>query len=937
MAPHVTINGQLFTESVPEDMTLLKFLRDRLHLTGTKCGCGVGECGACTVIVDGKAMRSCRLRMGRLKGAVVETIEGVSKEGLHPLQSAFVLTGAIQCGFCTPGMIMAAKALLDRHPSPGREEVIDSLSANLCRCTGYVSILEAVKEASRILRGEKKGAPEIPRVGGPKVIGSSVLDPSDIQKATGALKFAGDLYFEGMLHGAALLSSVPHAEIRKIDISRAEKCRGVQRILTAKDVPGWNGFGAKNADQPVLAHDRVRFAGEVLALVIADTEEAAREALGAIEVDCINLPTVSSVQDILSGSAPPPVHGDNHVLSHARFEKGNVEEAFSRADVVVEEDYETPFVEHAYMEPEAGVAYLNPQGAVEICCSTQAPFLMRDQIARCLGLPQQKVVVRGMPVGGAFGGKMDITIQVLLALGALVTGRPFKMTLTRDESIRMSTKRHPFMMRFKTGATRDGKLVALEAKIVSDAGAYQGFSKEILEQGMVFSGGPYFWPASRVEGTAFYTNNVLGGAFRGFGMNQVHFAVESQIDTLAQKLSMEPMALRLMNVLEEGKETFGGERLGPSFAAKEVLLEAEKRFKELRGVRGPSQGHKKFGVGVGLAFKNIGGGRGFANRGGAVLRLLESGTVELRASVCDMGQGAASVLAQIAAAETGIGIDRFRVVFGDTSLVPEGAVASAQRQTMTAGNAALGASRAFKRTLLEMAGRKQGVSVSDLDLAGGHVVNRNREPIVSLEDLYTFAAGKTVEAAYEWAAPRTYPLRVEGSRPIAAGTGQAGHQEAEREEYRNYFAYNSACQVALVEVDTLSFAVEVKKILAFHDVGKAINPQKVKRQLEGGIMMGIGYALSEKFLLKDSVPQTRTLRGCGIPDIRVRPEIEIILVEKPDPVGPFSAKGASEIALVPTVPAILNAIHDATGVRITSLPAKPERIRSGFEKAARKR
>jgi CO/xanthine dehydrogenase Mo-binding subunit/aerobic-type carbon monoxide dehydrogenase small subunit (CoxS/CutS family) len=918
-------------------MTLLRFLRDCLHLTGTKCGCGVGECGACTVIVDGKAMKSCRLKMGHLKGAVVETIEGISKEGLHPLQSAFVLTGAIQCGFCTPGMIMAAKVLLDRNPCPGKEEVIASLSGNCCRCTGYVSILEAVEEASRILRGEKKTGAEIPSVGGPEIIGRSVLDPSDILKATGQLKFAGDLYFESMLHGAALLSSVPHAMIRKIDIGRAKKWPGVHRILTAKDVPGWNGFGAKQADQPVLAQDRVRFAGEVLALVIADTEEAAREALGLIEVECTNLPAVSSLEEILNGSAPSPIHGDSHVLCHVRFEKGNVEEAFSRADVVVEEDYETPFVEHAYMEPEAGVAYLNPEGAIEVCCSTQAPFLMRDQIARCLGLPQEKVVVRGMPAGGAFGGKMDITIHVLLGLGALVTGRPFKMTLTRDESLRMSTKRHPFKMHYKTGVTRDGKLAALEAKIVSDAGAYQGYSKEVLEQGMVFSGGPYSWPAARVEGMAVYTNNVLGGAFRGFGMNQVHFAVESQIDTLARKLSMEPMTLRLMNVLEEGKETFGGERLGSSVAAKEVLLEAEKRSKELLGVRGASQGPKKFGVGVGLAFKSIGVGRGLPNRGGAVLRLLDSGTVELRASVCDMGQGAASVLAQIAAAETGIGIDRFRVVAGDTSLIPAGAVASAQRQTMTAGNAALGASKKFKQILLGMAALKQGVSVFDLDLAGGHVVNRKKEHVASLEDLHHLAGGKTVEAAYEWAAPRTYPLRVEGPSPASAGMSEDAYGEAEKEGYRNYFAYNSACQIALVEVDMLDFRVEVKKILAFHDVGKAINPQKVRRQLEGGIMMGIGYALSEEFVLKESVPQTRTLKGCGIPNIRVRPEIEVVLVEKPDPVGPFSAKGVSEIALVPTVPAIMNAIYDATGVRITSLPARPEKIRAGLKKAAQKR
>jgi CO/xanthine dehydrogenase Mo-binding subunit len=343
------------------------------------------------------------------------------------------------------------------------------------------------------------------------------------------------------------------------------------------------------------------------------------------------------------------------------------------------------------------------------------------------------------------------------------------------------------------------------------------------------------------------------------------------------------------------------------------------------------------GVGVAGAFKSIGVGRGLENRGGAILRLLDSGIVELRASICDVGQGATAVLAQIAAAVTGIGMDRFRVVAGDTSLIPPAAVASAQRQTMTTGNATVGAAKKFKRMLLDMVARKLRVSVGDLDLLDGHVVNRKKERMASLEDLYRFAGGTIVEAAYEWIAPRTSSLRSEALSAALPRAGGEPYEEAEREGYRNYFAYNSACQIALVEVDMRDFAVEVKKIIAIHDVGRAINPQKVRRQLEGAIVMGIGYALSEEFLLKDSLPQTKTLRGCGIPTMSVRPEIEIVLVEKPDPVGPFSAKGVSEIALVPTVPAIMNAIFDATGVRITSLPAKPEKIRAEFEKSVQEK
>jgi aldehyde oxidoreductase len=637
------------------------------------------------------------------------------------------------------------------------------------------------------------------------------------------------------------------------------------------------------------------------------------------------------------GSAPATLQGDTHILSDVRFAKGDIENGFQHADMILEQRYETPFVEHAYLEPEAGVARPTHEGGVEVWCSTQAPFLMRTQIAQCLGLPPEKVIVRGMPAGGAFGGKMDITIQVLLALGALATGRPVKITLRREQSLRMSTKRHSFKMHYKTGVTRKGKFLALQTRIVSDAGAYQGYSKEVLEQGMIFSGGPYVWPAAQVQGTAVYTNNLLGGAFRGFGTNQVHFAVESQIDTIARKLNMDPIQLRLMNVLEEGKETFGGEILGSGFAAKEVLLEAGERFKKLVSNKDLFLGPKRVGVGVAGGFKSIGVGRGLENRGGAVLRLLASGTVELRASICDIGQGATAVLAQIAAGVTGIGMDRFRVIAGDTSLIPPGAVASAQRQTMTAGNATVGAAQKFKQMLLDLAASKLHVSVGDLDLSGGHVVNVKKEKMASLEDLYQFAGHKIIEAAFEWIAPRTSSLRCEALPSAMPRTGGELREAAEKESYRNYFAYNSACQIALVEVDMRDFAVEVKKIIAIHDVGKAINPQKVKRQLEGAIVMGIGYALSEEFLLKDSVPQTKTLRGCGIPTMSVRPEIEIVLVEKPDPVGPFSAKGASEIALVPTAPAIMNAIFDATGVRVTSLPAKREKIRAEFEKAVQKR
>jgi CO/xanthine dehydrogenase Mo-binding subunit/aerobic-type carbon monoxide dehydrogenase small subunit (CoxS/CutS family) len=932
MEVRLTVNGKPLTATVPGDTTLLRFLRDHARLTGTKCGCGMGDCGTCTVIVNGEAKKSCLLRMGKLQGAKVETIESLAAHGLHPLQKAFISKGAIQCGFCTPGMIMAAKALLDGNPSPSRPDILSALSGNYCRCTGYFPVIEAVEEAAKVLLGE--AAPELrsPVEAGAGIIGTSVLDPSDVPKASGRLVFADDLYFEGMCHGAVLLSDVPHALVKAIDTTEAEAAPGVIRVLTAKDIPGTNEFGLIHPDQPVFAEDKVRFVGDTLALVIADTEEHARRAARSIHADLSELPVIASPETALERPELPPLHESGHVLKRVTHRKGDIKEGFRQAALIVEESYETPFLEHAYMEPESGVAKVTEDGGVEIWCSTQGPFLMRGQIAQCLNLPEEKVRIRGLPVGGAFGGKLDITIQILLGLGALVTKRPFKMTLTRAESFRMSTKKHPFKMHYKTGATRDGRFVALEAKLVCDAGAYEGWSPDVLEQAMVFAGGPYVWPNVHVDGTCVYTNNVLGGAFRGFGMNQVHFAVESQIDTMARKLGMEPLDLRLRNALEEGKETFSGEIVRSCVAIKEALLEAQKRIRTLGDLRKPSGATKKIGVGIAGAYKNIGGGRGLANFGGAVLRLRESGDVELRASVCDMGQGAASVLAQIASAITGIPVGRFSVVVADSDLIPAGAMAIGQRQTMIAGNATLGAAKRFKNLILETASRGTGLPLEDLAIRGANIVNRKEEPVLSLGQLCRFTDGMVIEAKHEWVAPQTYPLKDDPNPTFPVMKDGKIVTEYDPEDYRNYFAYNYACQVAVVEVDTATGAVEVKKVLAFHDVGKALNPMKIKGQLEGSILMGIGYALSEEFVMKDGVPGTKTLRGCGIPDIHVRPEIEIVLVEKPEPIGPFAAKGVAEIALVPTVPAIINAIFDATGVRITSLPAKPEKVLAALKK-----
>jgi CO/xanthine dehydrogenase Mo-binding subunit len=775
----------------------------------------------------------------------------------------------------------------------------------------------------------------LPPVAGPGIIGSSVIDQTDVEKVMGSLKFADDLYFDGLLYGALVLSDVPHAEIRSVDTREAEALPGVVEVLTAKDVPGSNRFGLLTPDQPVLADEKVRFVGDVVALIIADTEEAARRAIGHIRVGLADLPLVDFPEKALESDLPP-IHKAGHVLKRMVHQHGDVRAGFERAEVVVEQSYVTPFVEHAYLEPEAGVALMTEDARVEVWCSTQSPFYKRAQIAEILGLPPEKVRVRGMPVGGAFGGKLDVTIQALLALGALRTGRPVKITLTRFESFRMSTKRHPFRMSYKTGATLGGQFVALEAKLISDAGAYASWSTDVLEQAVLFGGGPYVWPHVSIEGVCVYTNNVIGGAFRGFGMNQVHFAIESQIDILAKRLGMDPIRIRLLNALEEGKETVAGEKLKSCVAVRETLLEAERVLGQNKRAKEAEAGHKRIGIGIASAYKNIGGGRGFTNIGGASLCLQKSGRIELRASICDMGQGACSILAQIASGATGIPYQEFAVIAGDTDLMPAGTAAIGQRQTMLAGNATVSAAREFKKLLLEVASEETGLPLDTLDIHGRNIVNQGREPVIPLKQLARIAEfqGREIATRHQWNAPQTYPLLDDPDPTYPIMKDGKRVTEYDMADYRHYFAYNYATQVAIVEVDTRTGSVEVKKVIAVHDVGKALNPQKIRGQLEGSIVMGIGYALSEEFGMRQGQPYTKTLVQCGIPTFIAIPEMEIHLIEKPEPIGPYHAKGISEIALVPTVPAIINAICDATGVRITSLPARPETILDGLREGS---
>ncbi|MDO8688894.1 MAG: molybdopterin-dependent oxidoreductase, partial [Dehalococcoidia bacterium] len=536
------INGKPLSTQAPPKLSLLRYLRDDLRLTGTKDGCSEGHCGSCMVLVDGHPTRSCLLKMESLAGRKVQTIEGISQNGsLHPFQRALIDRGAIQCGFCIPGMIISGVALLARNPEPSVAQIKEALRLNLCRCGGYLKIIEAAQEASQVMASKTPQGP-LPTYSG-RLVGVSVPDKEAEEKVRGSLTFAADMYPEGMLDGKVLWAAYPHAEILSMDTSKAQAMPGVVRIVTAADVPGRKTFGMLIPDQPALCDTRVRFLGDALAVVFAETVEQAQAAVDAIKVDYHPLEIVDSPQRAMEPGAPR-LHEQGNVCRHMQRTVGDLERGFQEADVIIESDFSTPFVDHAYLEPETGIGSVTPDGRVVVQCPTQMPFENRSQIAASLAIPEDRVRVIAVPLGGGFGGKIDITTQIWVALGAMLTGRPCKITLTRPESLRVSTKRHAFRTHFKVGATKDGLLTAVEARMVSDAGPYSSVSPIVIDQACIFSGGPYVVPNASIEGTAMFTNNANGGAFRGFGINQAAFSIESCLDMLAEKLGMDPFDLR---------------------------------------------------------------------------------------------------------------------------------------------------------------------------------------------------------------------------------------------------------------------------------------------------------------------------------------------------------------------------------------------------------
>lgn len=903
------LNNQKVNAEVHPDLSLLDFLRDHARLTGTKNGCGEGHCGACTVIVDGRAERACLLKMPKLTGKKVETIEALSdSKGLHPLQQAFIESGAIQCGFCTPGMIMSAKALLGSNPAPSVDQIKMALSGNLCRCGSYLRIIDAIQSASKIISEGGEG-PSTGQILNQEslVVGRNVERKEARLKATGQIRYADDLYLDGMLCGEILWSAHPHAEILSIDTAEAKKLPGVHAVLTAEDVPGPNNVGA---GQPVLAGEKVRFIGDPVSVVFAETEDLAKMAVEKIKVTYKVLEGVFATDRALEATAPK-IHKGGNIDAYIPFHKGDVTKGFAESDVILEETYDTPFVEHGYLETEAGVAVPH-EGGLIIWCFSQQPRTNRDIVATCLSLPAEKVRFAEIPCGGSFGGKWTVSLHALLGLGALVTQRPVKIVLSRQESMRMHLKRNAVHLKYRMGAKKDGHITALEVKIISDQGAYSPLGIFCLEQMMIFAAGPYVIPNVKIDGYSIFTNKVPGGAMRGFGDNMVAFPMESHMDLMARKLEMDPFEFRIINALEIGKATGSGQILKASVPIKQCLIEAkEKAASEMPLIKSD----KKIGMGVAAAFKNVGGG----GSSGAMAELCENGKILIRIECPDVGQGSNTVMAQIAAQTLGVPYENVQVISGDTHEAPPTGFTGAQRVTINAGNAVLKASQSLKKRIFSRISVEYGFNVDQITLKNDTIVDaKTGRPILSLRNLgqRTIAEGEILKSEEYHEMPEVFTLSPNGNTDLAIP----------QDKYANYPTYSYMVHVVFVEADEKTGKVNVRKVIAVHDVGKAIHPQSCQSQIEGAIMMGLGYALSEEFIIENGWNLTDSLKKCCIPSIRDVPEIDVYLIEDPEPLGPFQAKGMSEAATVAVTPAIINGIYDAIGVRITHLPADGQKI-----------
>ena len=875
-----TVNGQ--TVQAEKNQKLIRFLRDELRLTSVKDGCSEGACGTCHVLIDGKATKACVPSTDKLEGKTILTVEGLSDWEKAVYTYAFGKAGAVQCGFCIPGMVISAKALLDANPTPTREEAAFAIRNNICRCTGYVKIIDGILLAAEIFRNGK--LPEEKKTG--YGVGERAVRVDVAEKVQGYGKYPDDLYVDGMLYASAVRSKYPRARVLAIHKEKAEALPGVVGVYTAEDIPGEIKVGHLQQDwDAMIPVGRItHYLGDAICLVAAETKEALEQAKALVEIDYEPLKPVFS-PTYASQPFAPLVHESGNLLCEKHVSRGNANQAIRDADYVLMYHYETPYTEHAFLEPECAVAYPDEDG-LTILSTDQGAYDTAREVSRLLGLPKEKIHVTNMLVGGGFGGKEDMTVQHHAALVAYLTGRPVKVKLSRKESMLVHPKRHPMKVTITMGCNRDGLIQGVKAEVVADTGAYASLGGPVLERACTHAAGPYHYENFEITGKAYYTNNPPAGAFRGFGVTQTCYAMEMTLTKMAHELGISPWEIRYRNAIRPGQTLPNGQIAPPSTGLVETL-EAVKDICE-----------QNKNVGIACAMKNAGVGVGIPDTGRCIVAV-KDGKLHIRSGASCIGQGLGTVLTQIVC--TMLHCEREDVVYeaANTVNAPDSGTTSGSRQTLVTGEAC----RRACQKLLAAAGAD--VRVSDYS---GIAHRQGMESLPGGNSSGTVGTELPEGASVDWKALEGQEFYGE----YLAKTDPLGAQDVANPV--SHVAYGYATHVCVLNDDGT-----IREIDAAHFVGKAINPLSCEGQIEGGVTMALGFTLTEHYPLYDCIPSAR-FGTLGLFRADQVPPIHSILVEKEGQDMAFGAIGIGEITTIPTAPAVAGAYFALDGEMRTSLP-----------------